>query len=526
LLSALLAALFSPGPAEAQRTSAPASQPESAAVVLASDLQADVAILRQAYSALHPGLYRYSTPAQMETAFRALEREFRHDRSLGDAYLAFSVFAAKVKCGHTYANFYNQMKAVQEALFQAGRVPFHFRWLGMRMIVTKSFTSESRVQPGTEVLAINGTLVATILERLLTVARADGNNNAKRVAYMEVQGIDRFEAFDVYFPLFFPTTAPRMTLRLRGPTTSRPIDVSVQPLSFEARLSSIKDPGAISGDGDGPFFEFRLLDDQLAYLRMPTWALYNTKWDWKAFLADSFRALAESGATDLVIDIRGNEGGNDVGDVIVSHLISAPVPRQAADRLVRYRKVPDELVPYLDTWDPSFLDWGSSAIETTGGFYRLRRDANDDIGSVITPASPAFHGRTWVLIGATNSSATFQFADVMQRNRLGKLVGQPTGGNQRGINGGAFFFLRLPHSGIELDLPLIGSFPKGSRPDAGLKPDVLVVPTVSDIAQGSDAEMDAVRNQIRLAQKKRDGRTVSKSAVEQPVAADGAPRRR
>jgi hypothetical protein len=75
-------------------------------------------------------------------------------------------------------------------------------------------------------------------------------------------------------------------------------------------------------------------------------------------------------------------------------------------------------------------------------------------------------------------------------------------------------------------LPLIGSFPKGSRPDAGLKPDVLVVPTVSDIAQGRDAEMDAVRNQIRLAQKKRDGRTVSKSAVEQPVAADGAPRRR
>jgi C-terminal processing protease CtpA/Prc len=489
-------------------------------------VQADVAILRRAYSALHPGLYRYSTPVQMEEAFRALEREFQHDRSLVDAYLAFSVFAAKVQCGHTYANFYNQTKAIQEALFQAGRVPFHFRWLGTRMIVTKSFASESRVQPGTEVLAINGTPVAAILERLLTVARADGNNNSKRVAYMEVQGTDRFEAFDVYFPLFFPSTAPRMTLRVRGPTTSRPVDVTVQPLSFEARLSAMKDPDAISGGGDGPFFEFRLIDDQVAYLRMPTWALYNTKWDWKAFLGESFRALAESGATDLVVDIRGNEGGNDVGDVIVSHLISASVPRQAVDRLVRYRKVPDELVPYLDTWDPSFQDWGSSAIETTGGFYRLRRDADDDPGSAINPASPTFHGRTWVLIGATNSSATFQFADVMQRNRLGRLVGQPTGGNQRGINGGAFFFLRLPHSGIELDLPLIGSFPKGKRPDAGLKPDILVVPTVSDIALGRDAEMDALRHHIRLANEKRDGRSASKSAVEQPVAADGAVRRR
>ena len=66
--------------------------------------------------------------------------------------------------------------------------------------------------------------------------------------------------------------------------------------------------------------------------------------------------------------------------------------------------------------------------------------------------APRYTGRVWVLVGADNSSATFEFAQVVQRNRLATLVGQPTGGNQRGINGGAFFFVRLPKSGIELDL--------------------------------------------------------------------------
>jgi hypothetical protein len=80
--------------------------------------------------------------------------------------------------------------------------------------------------------------------------------------------------------------------------------------------------------------------------------------------------------------------------------------------------------------------------------------------------------------------------------------GQPTGGNQRGINGGAFVFLRLPGSGIELDLPLIGQFPDGDRPDAGLEPDIPVVPTVSDIASGRDAEMDAVLAAARRATKR------------------------
>ena len=39
------------------------------------------------------------------------------------------------------------------------------------------------------------------------------------------------------------------------------------------------------------------------------------------------------------------------------------------------------------------------------------------------------------------------------------MVGQVTGGNLRGINGGAFFFLNLPNSRLEIDLPLIGQFP-------------------------------------------------------------------
>src|SRR5690349_1140584 len=54
-----------------------------------------------------------------------------------------------------------------------------------------------------------------------------------------------------------------------------------------------------------------------------------------------------------------------------------------------------------------------------------------------------------------------------QRTVTIRLDGQTTGGNQRSINGGAFFFLALPTSGIELDLPLIGRFPEKDRPDVG-----------------------------------------------------------
>jgi hypothetical protein len=163
---------------------------------------------------------------------------------------------------------------------------------------------------------------------------------------------------------------------------------------------------------------------------------------------------------------------------------------------VRYRKVPDELVPYLKTWDPSFRDWGEKAVENGDGFYRLTKYDDEAGADVIRPSGRPFKGRVWVLIDASNSSATFEFSQMIRNNKLGMLVGQPTGGNQRGITGGAFFFLRLPHSKIEADLPLIGQFPNGDKPDAGLLPDVTVSPTREQIAKAVDIELETVRRLI------------------------------
>lgn len=115
--------------------------------------------------------------------------------------------------------------------------------------------------------------------------------------------------------------------------------------------------------------------------------------------------------------------------MILSHLVTKDLPEPSITRKVRYRRIPDDLAPYLKTWDPSFKDWGESAVDPKDGFYRLTRYDNDERGSVIKPALPTFKGRVWVLVGAANSSATFEFAQDIQRNRLGKLVGQPTGRN-------------------------------------------------------------------------------------------------
>lgn len=454
-------------------------------VIDVNALQADVDVLEQAYDELHPGLLRYNSSQQMRQHFQSLRRQLDHDQSLAEAYVAFSQFAATIRCGHTYTNFYNQPKLIQKTLFEnADRLPLYFVWLDGKMIVTQNFSADARIGPGDEVLRINGVSTHAILDRLMSVARADGDNDGKRVAYLQVQGNDRYEAFDIFFPLLFPPKQASFDLDVRSMsgTTYR---ARVEPLSFAQRLAARPQQTEA-----GQVWSLRYPLADAAVLTMPTWAMYNNAWDWKAYLDGVFRQLVDRHIQKLVIDLRANEGGDDVGNVILQHLIERPITLPRYDRRVRYRKVPDSLMPYLDTWDASFFDWGNDAQPISNGFFLLTK-YDDGTGDVLQPAAPQFHGQVIVLTGPTNSSATFQFIQAAHEAKLATLIGETTGGNLRGINGGAFFFLRLPHSGIELDVPLIGRFSDQVQANSGVAPDIVARQTPKAIADHRDIALEA-----------------------------------
>jgi hypothetical protein len=169
-----------------------------------ADIASDIAILKHAYTAMHPGLQRYLTPSEVEAGFATLQSVWSAKPSRADAYLALSRFLSSIKCGHSYANFYNQSEEVVAELFAGrSRLPFHFRWLGGEMVVTAN--GSDALPRGTVIRAIDGEPVSSVLASLLPYTRADGTNDAKRVAQLEVRGIDNYETFDIFYGL---TQAP------------------------------------------------------------------------------------------------------------------------------------------------------------------------------------------------------------------------------------------------------------------------------------------------------------------------------
>lgn len=463
---------------------------------LRSPAPSDPILVRALLEALHPGLYRYQTPHAFDAAMRQLERDWAADERLERRYLALSRLLSRIRCGHSYANFFNQSDAVATALFdRPTRLPFAFRWCGDAMVVTANHSGAGGRTPvalpvGSVIKAVDGVAVSDIWRALAQYVRVDGHNDGKAHALLSVTGIERIEFFDIFHGLVFGAPGNgRFSLRYRTPGVQRDVTVDTPALTLTERRSQMV---AASSDDDAASWQWTMRPDGIAILTMDSWALYNSRWDWRSWLNERLDSVGD--AHGLVVDLRRNEGGLDCGDVILARLTDRPLPRRAGRRLVRYRSVPTHLRPYLDTWDDSFFDWGDDAQPFDSRYFLLRDENGDES---IQPDTRRLRVPVAVLTSAQNSSAAFQFAQQVKRHRLGLLVGETTGGNQRGINGGAFLFARLPQSGLEFDIPLIGFFPEGRQPDAGITPDIVAAPTAEAIAAGDDRAMMAATRALR-----------------------------
>jgi hypothetical protein len=117
------------------------------------------------------------------------------------------------------------------------------------------------------------------------------------------------------------------------------------------------------------------------------------------------------------------------------------------------------------------------------------------------------------LFNAANSSATFNFAEIAKAKKPAILIGETTGGNQQGLNTGTMFFLRLLHSQIEVDIPIIGSF----SPDKSvgvIGPHIEVKETPEDVYSNRDPAIEFTKKTI--AKKLNRRRPIQQARISRP----------
>ncbi len=460
------------------------------------ELEADFQILKKAYKSLHPGLYRYESESIIGNHFDDLECQIQTNRNLAETFLLFSKFLAKIKCGHTYTNYWNQSSLVKKLLFnQENKVPFTFKLVDNRMVITKNASGNDALNPGVEVISINGYSVSNIIDSLKLVIKKDGTNEGQQLYDMQLTGIGKYESFDIYFPLFFPPSDGQFEITLQDFEIKTPKTIIVNGISRARRFERLEKRYGKQIESYDDLWNFKILNSKTAYLHLGTFVTWKMELDWKQFLKEAFETIEKASIPNLILDIRGNGGGmNEVNDELMKYLVKEPIQLSGTKSLIAYEKIPHELDAYLSTWDNSFKDI-SGKVKAYGDGFFIRKNTSFE-GKKLSSTKKRYLGKTWLLVDAANSSATFFLAKICKEHRLATLVGETTGGNLKGTTGGQLFFLNLPNSKIEMDIPLIADYPLTEQPDKGLEPDIMVKTSIEHIANGVDTQLEEVLKMI------------------------------
>ncbi|MEM1259853.1 MAG: S41 family peptidase [Bacteroidota bacterium] len=432
-------------------------------------LKKDFELFQKVLGNYHPGLKRLKNALEVTNDFLNSKNEFERSTSLRAAFLNLHRATSKIRCGHTYPNFWNQNKEIQNELFRGeDKLPFSFVLLSDKIAIHKD-VSGNALKPGSIITHINDVPIDEIVKNLKQYARIDGNNFVKFYRDFSVEGFAKFEAFDIIFPMLYPPIDKKYSLNIENHngTVSK---IQVKTVSRKHRRDLLQSNYPDFYDKSVRQWSSEYPSGSIAVLKLGTFAVWSLDLDWKKFLADFFKNKRTQNSKHLVLDLRGNEGGlMEVYWKLLTYLTTEPLKLVRFEQLVAYETVRSEHLPYLESWDKAVFDIRDKVEKKDDHFFKFRDKGLNYLE--IEPSQFAFDGTIFVLMDAANSSAGFYLAKYLRENNLATLIGGISGGNQMGTNGGQYFMLKLPYTQLEVDVPLIGYYPRESALDSGLIPD-------------------------------------------------------
>lgn len=443
--------------------------------------RADVALLRRALDEIHPGTTRYAKAEELERAFAELDKNLAAGITSGALYLELSRLVGLVRCGHSRV----EAPALEEhRATHPTHLPFAFRWLEGRMVVTAVDASAVGLARGDEVRTLDGVAVGELVTRLAPLMPLDGWTDPARASRLDTPYEWEDSGFDHYLPLVHGFRAS-FVLGLRA-SDGQERSVTVPALTSDAARKLR--PAGVSDFARA--VTTRDLDATTALLTVETFVNYRTPVEPERVYAPLFEGFLARGIEHLVVDLRANGGGSDDAAWALGRFL-AREPFTPAARPPRVKRIRfGELVPHLETWETGAFDAPAELFtQLDDGWFEFKTPPEPPL----EPHPAAFPGRITILTGPFNASGTTMLLAVLREHAELRLVGEPTAGSAEGPTAGLIFFLTLPASGIRVNIPVYSQRTSATRiePGLGVTPDVLVPETVADLLAGRDAALAA-----------------------------------
>lgn len=411
-----------------------------------AQLQEDFVQLQTTIESKHGMLFtdKEELAALFETQYALL----KDGMSELEFYRVVAPIVSKLNCGHTGIDLSDDF--LSNVKKDYGRfLPYEIKVIDGKAYVITNFSS-SAIPVRSEILSINGKSINDILDTFLNSLTADGSNLTKKYRMINHSFSDAYFNFidsPESFIITYKTGSDDIITEITAPSISQGArDSAIEEFNSSKQQDS----------SSGPYS----FEEDYAVLTIETFNYGNTdsRNEFKASLDSFFSELSERKISNLILDLRGNGGGDlYCAAYLFSYLIS-------------------EAFPYLsDDFD-----------EAAGNAYI------SDLTLPIPPAENNFQGQLYVLINGASFSATSQLIALLRYHKIGTLIGEESAGSDiltSFVNDYTLGNTKLKFHCSSLALKVAVT---GLIPGRGIYPDYPISPSIDDYINGTDSIKDFV----------------------------------
>ncbi|MET0462583.1 MAG: S41 family peptidase [Chitinophagaceae bacterium] len=438
----------------------------------------DYRYLRGKLETTHPGLYKRRSKESMQQLMDSLQATISQPLPFRDFYKKIAFLVSETRCEHSYAN-PSQLSAL---LKQWKFLPFQLHFSAPTPFVVINGTADTSIEPGDEVVSINGHAIDSIRRAIHPYLPADGFMNSSRDHFLSSMN------FNVAYNQFIeePAFYEMVVRKADGKLVTREFHNGLDFASINKNAMTNPVNTAVleaSKRGEKLRKEQFLLHFEdaapVAVMSVRSFAV-----DKKAFrkkIDGFFAEISKRKPTDLIIDLSYNGGGEEeLAAYLMSYLIEQPTRFineeyliDISDSTLAMTNIPGDVRRNKYAYVDSMKD-GKSRAKITELAMELK---------TMEPQANGFHGRVWIYANGGTSSAASTFCAVAQSNKRATIIGEETAGSFSGGGAVIGLDLALPHSKIKTHTSVlyVDFATSGKDPLRGVIPDVAFVPTFKEL---------------------------------------------
>ena len=439
----------------------------------ATQVRQDLETLRSTLEEGHGAAYMYVSRARLSERFAAVKASITTPLSELEALRRIAALVAELNDGHTTARPSRALRAELDAA--PIWFPFRVRILRRQIYLFPYRSDASAVPRGSRLVKINGVSASTALADILAMIPSDG--------WIETSKLRALEG-----PRGF-SSACHLRFGLKE-SVKVVVQPPTEPTARSMRIDGWQWADVLAADRKLARSPARTLDIEsgVAVLRIRSFAPREAASSFADFLTKAFTRLRKEKASGLVIDLRGNGGGrDDFGKILLSHLARGPFD------YYKHLEVRARSFDFLKHTNARGKAPPKGALqENERGTSYLRRHPN--LGRQAAKGA-GFGGKLVLLMDGGSFSTTSEFLACAQENLDAEFVGEEAGGTHAGNTSGMVPILTLPHTKIEVRIPLVRYVLAVKTPlsGRGTMPNYPVEPTIQDILERRDPQLRLAR---------------------------------